>query len=124
VFSVDEREGVRQELLDRAEADSDITAAAITGSHVSGSADEWSDIDLALAIRGELSAVLERWTKLVYEDFGALHHWDLPWGPTIYRVFLRRALTAAATALAEELERTDSPLAARLRPMLTELTGR
>jgi hypothetical protein len=36
---------------------------------------------------------------------------------------LRRALAAAAAALADELERSDADLAARLRPMLTELTA-
>jgi len=36
---------------------------------------------------------------------------------------LRRALAAAAVALAAELEQTDAVLAARLRPMLVELTG-
>ncbi|MBM0204340.1 hypothetical protein ACIA47_00490 [Micromonospora sp. NPDC051227] len=34
---------------------------------------------------------------------------------------LRRALLAAATALAAELTRTDPNLAGRLRPILTEL---
>jgi hypothetical protein len=36
---------------------------------------------------------------------------------------LRRALAAAAAALAAELERTDAGLAARLRPMLSEFSG-
>jgi hypothetical protein len=36
---------------------------------------------------------------------------------------LRRALTAAAVALAAELERTDAGLATRLRPMLSEFSG-
>ena len=35
---------------------------------------------------------------------------------------LRRALTAAAVALAAELERTDAGLATRLRPMLSEFS--
>jgi hypothetical protein len=34
---------------------------------------------------------------------------------------LRRALAAAATALADELDRTDPDLAPRLRPLLREL---
>ena len=35
---------------------------------------------------------------------------------------LRRALAAAAVALAAELERTDAVLATRLRPMLSEFS--
>ncbi len=88
VFSVREREQVRQRLLALAGAAADVSGAAITGSEVTGAADEWSDIDLAFAIRGELSAALDHWTELLDRDFGAIHHWDLPWASSIYRVFL------------------------------------
>lgn len=83
-----ERDRVRERLLELAAADDDVAGAANTGSYVSGSGDEWSDIDLAFAIRGELAPALERWTELLYESFAAIHHWDLPFGSTIYRVFL------------------------------------
>ena len=88
MFDVRERDRVREDLLRRAEADADVVGAAATGSYAADGGDEWSDVDLALAIRGELGPALERWTKLLYEEFRAIHHWDLPWGPTIYRVFL------------------------------------
>jgi hypothetical protein len=87
MFAV-EREEVRRRLLALAEADECVVAAAITGSHATGAGDEWSDIDLAFGIRGDLPAALEHWTELLYRDFGALHHWDLPAGSTVYRVFL------------------------------------
>jgi hypothetical protein len=83
-----ERDRVRTRLLELASADEGVTAAANTGSYVSGDADEWSDIDLAFAIRGELAPALDRWTELLYQSFAAVHHWDLPFGSTIYRVFL------------------------------------
>jgi predicted nucleotidyltransferase len=136
VFTVEERDRVRERLLALAEADPAVAGAAITGSYVVAGGDEWSDIDLAFSIGGELPRALERWTKLLYEDFAAIHHWDLPWGSTVYRVFLegtlvrsldelelRRALAAAADALSAELERTDPTLAARLSPMLRNVTG-
>lgn len=88
MFSPEERDRVREQLLALAEADDDVVAAAITGSYAVGGSDEWSDIDLAFGIRGELPQALERWTKILYEGFAALHHWDLPWGSTVYRVFL------------------------------------
>jgi len=31
---------------------------------------------------------MDTWTAKLYRDFGALHHWDLPAGAIIYRVFL------------------------------------
>jgi predicted nucleotidyltransferase len=88
VFTPDEREQVRRRLLELAEADPGVVAAAATGSHVAGAEDEWSDVDLGFAIDGDLDAALERWAALLYRDFGALHHWDLPWLTSVYRVFL------------------------------------
>jgi predicted nucleotidyltransferase len=88
MFPIRERDRVRKRLLELAEADPGVVAAAVTGSHAVGGGDEWSDIDLALAIDDELPEALQRWTELLYADFGALHHWDLPWGSIVYRVFL------------------------------------
>lgn len=88
MFTVEQRNRVRERLLEAAEADPAVAAAAITGSHAVGGDDRWSDIDLAFAVHGWLSAALERWTGRLYQEFGAVHHWDLPTGSTIYRVFL------------------------------------
>jgi predicted nucleotidyltransferase len=88
MFSSEQREEARRRLLSLAESDDGVAGAAITGSEVAGTGDAWSDIDLAFGIRGELSAALTRWTEILERDFGALHHWDLPWGSSIYRVFL------------------------------------
>jgi predicted nucleotidyltransferase len=83
-----ERERVRERLLDLAAADPDIAGAAITGSLALDAGDEWSDIDLAFAVSDELGPTLERWTEHLSRDFDAVHHWDLPFGATVYRVFL------------------------------------
>jgi len=55
-----ERDRARKRLLELASADDAVTAAANTGSYVSGCGDEWSDIDLAFGIRGELAPALDR----------------------------------------------------------------
>jgi predicted nucleotidyltransferase len=88
MFTVEERQRVRGRLLDLAAADSAVTGAAVTGSHAAGNSDQWSDIDLALAIPGSLAASLEQWTDVLYRDFAAVHHWDLRSGSAVYRVFL------------------------------------
>jgi hypothetical protein len=88
MFSMEERDRVREQLLSLAEADDSIVGAAFTGSQAVGDSDRWSDIDLVLAVRGELTPVLDRWTRWLYGELGAQHHWDLPTGAGIIRVFL------------------------------------
>jgi predicted nucleotidyltransferase len=88
MFTVEERQRVRGRLLDLAAADSAVTGAAVTGSHAAGNSDQWSDIDLALAIPGSLAASLVQWSDVLYRDFAAVHHWDLRSGSAVYRVFL------------------------------------
>ena len=90
VFTAAERDELRTELLERARADEQVVAAAITGSSVVGAEDEWSDIDLAFGVADGVGVetVLASWTQFMSQEHGLLHHWDLVVGPTTYRVFL------------------------------------
>lgn len=88
MFTVQERDRVRAALLEHARADPGVGGAAVTGSYAVDGSDRWSDIDLVLAVDGPLEPALQRWAALLYRDFAALHHWDLPAGPSVYRVFL------------------------------------
>lgn len=88
MFTPERRDQVRERLLELAAEDADVTGAAITGSHAIGASDEWSDVDVAFGIRGDLEPAIGRWTHRLYDELGALHHWDLSWGSTVYRVFL------------------------------------
>lgn len=88
MFTADERDRARQRLLDLARSDTAISGAAITGSWAAGNGDAWSDIDLAFGVRGELALAIDRWTGILARDFAAVHHWDLPASPAVYRVFL------------------------------------
>jgi len=49
MFDVEERERVRERLVERAHADNRIVSAALVGSLALGEGDRWSDIDLSLA---------------------------------------------------------------------------
>ncbi|WP_345651974.1 hypothetical protein [Streptomyces siamensis] len=62
--------------------------AAYTGSLAVDAEDRWSDTDLVLAVRGDLTTTLDRWTRWLYEKLNAQHHWDLPAGASRIRVFL------------------------------------
>ncbi len=90
VFTSQERELLRSELLDRAARDGRISGAAITGSAAAEREDQWSDIDLAFGVReaAELPEVLADWTAHMYDRRLALHHLDVKFGAWIYRVFL------------------------------------
>jgi len=89
MFTVDGRENVRRRLIERAQADARITAAALTGSAAHNTADEWSDVDLFFAVDGEpITQTLNDWTACLYAEFGAIHHFDLVAGPATYRAFL------------------------------------
>jgi hypothetical protein len=67
VFTPAERDALREQLLERAQADERIVAAAITGSAAVGAADEWSDVDLFFGVAddAERQDVIGEWTKPV-----------------------------------------------------------
>jgi len=88
MFTVERRDEVRDELLARARADERIVGAARTGSAARGTEDRWSDIDLYLGVRGDTDGVIGDWSGVLYAEYQAVHHFDLPAGSTTYRAFL------------------------------------
>jgi hypothetical protein len=90
VFTEQDREHIRQELVAAAQADSRIRGAAHLGSAVVGRLDQWSDIDLALCVAAEadLSDVLVDWTQRMYNDYAAIAKFDVRRCTILYRVFL------------------------------------
>jgi predicted nucleotidyltransferase len=90
LFTPDERERLRAELVSQAERDARIRAAAHTGSAAVGREDRWSDIDLALCIQdgAEIDGVVDDWTSRMHRDHGAVAHHDVRRGATLFRVFL------------------------------------
>jgi hypothetical protein len=79
-----------QRVLELAQSDPRVTAGALTGSLALGGGDRWSDIDVAFGIAAGSTpeAVLEDWTAVLAREWGVLHHFDLPFGSSVYRVFL------------------------------------
>ncbi len=89
MYTVEEREQLREKLVAAARADPRISGAAVTGSAALGASDRWSDLDLAFGISDPagLREALSEWTSAMYRDHGALHHVDVYFGAAIYRVF-------------------------------------
>jgi predicted nucleotidyltransferase len=90
VFTAEDREGLRDELVSAAQADVHISAAALLGSSAHGREDRWSDIDLALCLASDAdrTQAIADWTDRMYREHAAVHHLDVTRGEIIYRVFL------------------------------------
>jgi hypothetical protein len=89
-FSVEERERVRDGVLEKGRSDDRVVAGAEVGAGSQGGGDRWSDLDLTFGLRHgtSLSDVLNDWTPDLRERFGAIHLFDLPSSSSVYRVFL------------------------------------
>ena len=89
MFSVAYRDQVRDFVLQLARSDRRILAGAVVGSLALSEGDRWSDLDLTFAVADvtPLAEVLEAWTRRLTDKFGAIQLFDLPSGPSFYRVF-------------------------------------
>lgn len=90
VFGVEERDRVRDHVLELATSDRRVVAAAVVGSLAHGPGDRWSDLDLTFAVADDASVeeVIRDWTRDLAEELEAIHLFDLSTPPAIYRVFL------------------------------------
>ena len=90
MFTVEERDALRERVLELAEEDERVTAGAVVGSLADESADRFSDVDLTFGISdgAQVADVLEDWTRTLIEERDAVPLVDLERGPTTYRVFL------------------------------------
>jgi hypothetical protein len=91
VFTVEQRDALREHLLQLAEEDERVVAAAAVGSlAVDGGGDGFSDLDLTFGIGDHVptAEVLDDWTRKLIGERDAVHLADLERGPTTYRVFL------------------------------------
>ena len=89
MFTVEERDRVRNRLLEMAHADARIVAGAEIGALAHGG-DRWSDLDLTFGVAcgAKVDDVLADWSTDVTREFDAAHLFDLPFQTSIYRVFL------------------------------------
>jgi hypothetical protein len=90
VFTVEQRDALREHLLRLAEVDEHVVAGAAVGSLAVDGGDRFSDLDLTFGIADHVPVadVLSDWTRTLIDELDAVHLADLERGPTTYRVFL------------------------------------
>jgi hypothetical protein len=90
VFTVEQRDALRERVLTLGESDRRVVAGAAVGSLAFGGGDRFSDLDLTFAVADDapVAEVLDDWTRTLSEELAAVQLVDLERGPTIYRVFL------------------------------------
>lgn len=90
MFTVDDRNHIRDRVLALVAADPRIVAGAVVGSLAFSDGDRWSDLDLTFAVADNVSVrdVLSDWTRTLADEFHAIPLFDLPADASIYRVFL------------------------------------
>jgi hypothetical protein len=90
MFSIQDRNILRDYVLQLATSDSRVMAGAAVGSLALSDGDRWSDLDLTFAVSDDFTIfdVLEGWTSNIIKEFNATQLFDLPSGASFYRVFL------------------------------------
>src|ERR671937_2726576 len=90
VFTVEQRDALRERVLRLANEDERVVAGAAVGSLAVDGGDRFSDLDLTFSIADHVPVadVLSDWTRTLIDELDAVHLADLERGPTIYRVFV------------------------------------
>jgi hypothetical protein len=90
VFTVEQRDGLHEQMLRLAQEDERAVAGAAVGSLAVDGGDRFSDLDLTFGIadHAPVAEVLDDWTRTLIGELNAVHLADLERGPTTYRVFL------------------------------------
>lgn len=75
MFSVGDRNRVRDRVLAMAAADSRVVAGALLGSLAHDEGDRWSDLDLMFAVAdgAAMTDVLDAWSRSIVREFDTVH---------------------------------------------------
>ncbi|HET7928004.1 MAG TPA: nucleotidyltransferase domain-containing protein [Actinomycetota bacterium] len=90
MFTVAQRDALRERVLRLAREDRRIVAGAAVGSLAVDGGDRFSDLDLTFGVaeRARVADVLADWTQTLIDELAAVLLAELERGPTTYRVFL------------------------------------
>ena len=94
MFTIEQRDELRERVLAVAKEDPRIVAGAAVGSLALGGGDRHSDLDLTFAVAdgASVASVLDDWTRTLADEVDAVPLVDLQRGSITYRVFLLQDL--------------------------------
>jgi hypothetical protein len=90
VFSVEQREALRERIVSLGMEDPRVVAGALVGSLAVDRGDRYSDVDLTFAVADDAPVAdgLDDWTRTFADELDAVALVDLERDPITYRVFL------------------------------------
>ncbi|HEY3264494.1 MAG TPA: nucleotidyltransferase domain-containing protein [Actinomycetota bacterium] len=90
MFTVEQRDALRERVLRLAQEDERVVAGAAVGSLALDGGDRFSDLDLTFGVADHVRVadVLADWTRTLIHELAAVQLAELERGPTTYRVFL------------------------------------
>ena len=90
MFTVEQRDALRERVLRLAQEDERIVAGAAVGSLAVDGGDRFSDLDLTFGVAEHVRVadVLADWTRTLIDELAAVQLAELERGPITYRVFL------------------------------------
>ena len=90
MFTVEQRDALRDRVLRLAQEDERIVAGAAVGSLAVDGGDRFSDLDLTFGVaeHARVADVLADWTHTLIDELAGVQLAELERGPTTYRVFL------------------------------------
>ena len=90
MFTVEQRDALRERVLGLAADDERVVSGAIVGSFAVDAGDAYSDLDLTFAVAddAQVAVVLDDWTRTLVDELDAVRLVDLQRRATTYRVFL------------------------------------
>jgi hypothetical protein len=90
VFTVEQRDALRERVLRLGKEDERVVAGAVVGSLAVDAGDRFSDVDLTFGIADHVRVAdaLDDWTRSLIDELDAVQLAVLGRGPTTYRVFL------------------------------------
>ena len=90
MFTVEQRDALRERVLRLAHEAERVVAGAVVGSHAVDGGDRFSDLDLTYGVaeQARVADVLADWTHTLIDELAAVQLAELERGPITYRVFL------------------------------------